>query len=59
MRRGMTEREMFLNMLARVTGEEGENNFYRTEGNDIVISNDSLIETTFEFNDMGELIWFY
>lgn len=54
----MTEREMFLNMLARVTGEEGENNFYRTEGNDIVISNDSLIETTFEFNDMGELIWY-
>ena len=52
----MTEREMFLNMLERVTGEEGENNFYKIEGNNIVISNDSLIETTFEFNDMGELV---
>lgn len=59
MRRGMTEREMFLNMIIRVTGEEGENNFYKIEGNDIVVSNDSLEETVFEFNDMGELIWFY
>ena len=54
----MTEREMFLNMIIRVTGEEGENDFYKIEGNNIIVSNDSLIETTFEFNDMGELIWY-
>ena len=54
----MTEREMFLNMLIRVTGEEGENNFYKIKGNNIIVSNDSLEETVFEFNDMGELIWY-
>ena len=55
----MTEKEMFLNILARVTRGEGENNSYRVEGNDIVIFNDGLEEITFEFNDMGELVWYY
>ena len=55
----MTEREMFLNMIKRVTGaEDGETYFYWTEGNDVIISNECDSLTTFEFDDKGKLIWY-
>ena len=55
----MTEREILLNMLKRVTGaEDGETNFYWTEGNNVVITNDGDMPTIFEFDDKGKLVWY-
>lgn len=55
----MTEREIFLNMIKRVSGaEDGETGFYWTEGNNVIISNEADELTTFEFNNKGELIWY-
>lgn len=55
----MTEKEIFLNMLKRVSGEEaGDIYFYWTEGNNVIISNEQDDITTFEFNDKGELVWY-
>jgi len=55
----MTEREMFLNMIKRVTENQiGE--FYRIEEDDgsITIINSSLEETNFSFNADGTLNFF-
>ena len=56
----MTEKEMFLNMLKRVSGaEDGETYFYWTEGTNVIISNEADMLTTFKFNDKGELVWYW
>lgn len=55
----MTEREMFLNMIKRVSENQiGE--FYRIEEDDknITIINSSLEETKFSFNTDGTLNFF-
>ena len=55
----MTEREMFLNMIKRVSEiQTGE--FYRIEEDDnsITIVNASLEETNFSFNAAGTLNFF-
>ena len=60
----MTEREMFLKMIERVTirlgGVKDPNSFYNVDKDgDITVINDRNEETIFIFDENGELITFY
>ena len=56
----MTEKEILLNMLKRVCGyESGDSLFYWEEGNTVVITNEQDEITKFNFDDKGNLIWYY
>jgi hypothetical protein len=56
----MTEKEIFVNMIKRVSGDDSSENFWVEEENgDFSIFNDSYIKTTFKFDNNGNLEWFY
>ncbi len=56
----MTEKEMFINMIKRVSGDDSADHFWEeNENGDFSIFNDSNIKTSFKFDDEDNLIWFY
>ena len=61
----MTEKEMFLNIIKRIFDnnhideEEAKEFFHFENENTITLINSSLEEMNFEFDEDGNLSWFY
>lgn len=56
----MTEKEIFINMIKRVSGDASSEFYWKEEENgEFSIFNDSIIKTTFTFDELGNLMWFY
>ncbi len=58
----MTEKEVFLNMIHRVSAEnsikEDLKNFYYEDNNNVVIINGNFEETVFYFDENGSLSFY-
>ena len=55
-----TEKEVFVNMIKRISNDNSLGEFWTEEENgDVSIYNSSGKKTTFEFNKNGDLTWFY
>ena len=57
----MTEKEILMNMIKRVAKKYNspETFWAEKENGDFSIFNGSAIETCFEFDEEGNLIWYY
>lgn len=56
----MTEKELFVNMIKRVSPDDCSENFWVEEENgNFSIINESFIKTTFMFDNNGDLEYFY
>lgn len=57
----MTEKEIFLSMIRRVLAglpDEDKDNYYRENDYSVIIINANLEETTFYFDENGDLAFY-